>query len=120
MPLLSDYQAEFTYAICRFIATERYIRHDNAIYRVRLDYAKRSKEENARIGGHPNSTHLHRLAVDLIVDKSEDNGDTWIIAVGSEDTIWTILHDRWENKYGGAKRIPEDLGHFSFEYRGVR
>lgn len=116
---LSDYQAAFTYAICRFIAEQRHIYHDAKLYRIRMDYAKRSKAENASVGGHPNSTHLHRLAVDLIVDFSEDNGETWDVAK-DKDTIWEILHDRWENKYGGSKRILKDLGHFSFEYQGVR
>jgi len=116
---LGDYQAAFTYAICRFIAEQRHIYSNGNLYRIRMDYLKRSEEENRSVGGHPRSTHLNRLAVDLVVDVSEDNGETWDVAKDTDD-IWRVLHDRWETKYNGSKRILKDLGHFSFEYQGVR
>ena len=116
---LADRQAEFTRAFCEFAYRNNPTVLDGVIYRMRLHYCARSNEENKRIGGHPRSTHLSRLAVDLIIDRSTDNGRTWAVA-GGDDPVWHLLHERWELDYGGSEIIRGDAGHFSFEYGWVR
>ena len=116
---LADRQAEFTKAIFEFGFRNNPLVLDDVLYRMRLSFSERTPEENKRVGGHPRSTHLSRLAVDLIVDRSTDNGRAWAVA-GGDDPIWHLLHERWELDYNGAEIIRGDAGHFSFEYRGVR
>ena len=117
--LLSDKQAAFSDALVRFLAANRAIEVDGAIYRYRLDYLHRSAEENARLHAHPKSTHIYRLAADILLDKSLDGGVTWEWVDSRDDPAWSIMHQRWED-YGGSPMIQDDPGHFSFEHNGVR
>ena len=60
---------------------------------------------------HPRSTHKVGLAIDLILyDKSWD----YI----TEEKDYAKLHDFWD-VLGGAKRIEDDLNHFSLKHLGV-
>ena len=117
---LSDKQAAFFQALVAFVATYDQMVFDGARFRFRLDYARRSREENERIGGHPNSNHLHRLAVDLILDWSDDGDRTWHLLEDGSHPVWRYLHGHWESRFGGAPMIPGDAGHFSFDHEGVR
>lgn len=60
--------------------------------------------------GIANSLHQLRLAVDFnAFHDGKYQAGPW---------PYDLLHDYWDT-LGGARRIPEDLGHFSKEYRGV-
>lgn len=63
--------------------------------------------------GAANSNHKNRLAVDLnlFVDGAYISS--------SEHTMWKKLHEAWVS-FGGAKAIPNDANHFSFEWNGYR
>ena len=58
--------------------------------------------------GHPNSCHKLKMAIDInfIVDGQ----------VGGED-LHARLHDWWD-AMGGAKRIDNDMNHYSLEHQG--
>ena len=61
---------------------------------------------------HPNSTHKHRLAIDLALFVN----DKW---QQTETAEYKDMHRYWET-LGGAPAVPGDANHFSFEYQGVR
>jgi len=63
---------------------------------------------------HPNSVHKLRLANDLIVFK-----DGQLIEGEAAEKAHNELHDIWD-KMGGAKRITNDLNHYSTEHNGMR
>lgn len=60
--------------------------------------------------GARNSTHKVRLAVDLNLIV---NGKL------AQPADYAPLHDYWDT-IGGAKRIADDMNHFSFEHEGFR
>jgi hypothetical protein len=61
--------------------------------------------------GHPQSTHKHRLAIDLNLFR----GGVWLTS-GAEHGP---LHDYWDS-IGGAPRIDGDMNHYSLAHNGVR
>ena len=65
----------------------------------------------ATTGHKANSCHYIRLAADLNLFK-----DGKYLADGSGHDV---LHDFWDS-LGGAKRIDNDLNHYSLEYEGRR
>ncbi len=83
-------------------------------YGVAIDYVKRCKD--CKIG-HKNSVHKSGLAADLnIYDDhglylSDKHPDTFV--------IHSLAHTWWDEN-GGAKRIKNDLNHYSFKYKGMR
>ena len=85
-------------------------------YGVRLGDCFRDPRVHGEMGvkmgyGHPKSAHKIKIAIDLnLVLGSELITD----AKGHGP-----LHDYWDS-VGGAKRIDNDLGHYSLEYQGVR
>lgn len=62
--------------------------------------------------GHTQSCHRSRLAVDfnLFVDGE--------YITDSDHIAFHILHDYWD-MLGGARRISNDMNHFSFEHNGI-
>ena len=62
---------------------------------------------------HPKSTHKIRLAVDFNVFR---NGK--FLEGDEANKAHNELHDYWDI-LGGAKRIDNDLNHYSLEYKGV-
>ena len=64
--------------------------------------------------GHDKSTHRSRLAVDFNIFK-----DGVFLEGAEADKAHGELHDYWDT-VGGSKRIPGDLNHYSFEWKGVR
>lgn len=87
-------------------------------WRLRFGTAYRDPEHNAAVGGHEKSTHLHRLAVDFMLDVRLDNGDWHWVSEGNAPE-WKDLHAYWE-MLGGSPMIEHDANHFSFEHGGVR
>jgi hypothetical protein len=63
------------------------------------------------IGHMAGSTHYVKLAQDLNLFKNK----VWL----KDGTGHDKLHDYWDS-LGGAKRIPNDLNHYSLEYQGRR
>ena len=119
---LGEKQAAFSRSIVRFLH-EHFpdgvrVTEDHT-YRYRLSYCERDPIGNRAVGGHPKSTHLSRLAQDVIIDRRRNNMSKWI-ALSGKNPLWKELHDDWELTYGGSRMIPEDPGHFSFEHEGVR
>lgn len=64
--------------------------------------------------GHPRSCHKIRLAEDLNLFKNGKYLEGEEAAAGHN-----AIHDIWD-KMGGAKRISNDLNHYSFEHEGMR
>lgn len=64
--------------------------------------------------GHPNSTHKAGLAEDILI-----YGPGYQYPHPAAHSIYSDLHDFWD-MIGGAKRIEDDLNHFSLEHNGVR
>ena len=71
-----------------------------------------SEEENARVGGHPNSLHLYKLAQDLNLFK--DN----VYLTKTEDH--QLLGEYWESIGGTWSGRFNDGNHYSLEYRGMK
>jgi len=69
-----------------------------------------SEAANKADGGHENSLHTKRLAQDWNLFK-----DGKYISDGSGHDI---LHDFWDS-IGGARRITNDLNHYSLEDGGM-
>lgn len=91
-------------------------------YRLRLSYAYRDERCNEAIGGHPRSTHVNRLAEDLVLDRRV-NG-SWVYQRRSDQyevlgTFWEQLGEaldvklRWGGRWG-------DGNHFSWEHGGIK
>jgi len=104
---LSDHQAAFTQDVAALI---RMAPHIMPNHRVRLSYAERSIEEQARLhdknphGAAPpgKSQHNSRLAVDLILDRRTETGWQWL----SKSSHYLKLGQQWEmlslwNRWGG-------------------
>lgn len=81
-------------------------------YEMAIGYWTRSSEENARVGGHPQSLHLWKLAVDVDLFR---NG-RYLSSTESHRQLgefWESLHPlcRWGGKWG-------DGNHYSIEHGG--
>ena len=76
-----------------------------------LDEGKRCKDcPNT----HPNSVHKVGLGQDVLI-----YGPGGAYPHPGAAVIYSQLHDFWDF-IGGAKRIEDDLNHFSLEWQGVR
>lgn len=64
--------------------------------------------------GHKNSCHKLKLAIDLNLSK---NGS--MLEGAAAEAAHNKIHDWWDGQ-GGAKRIPNDLNHYSMEHGGFR
>ena len=62
--------------------------------------------------GHPNSCHKLKLAIDI--NLIDSNGK-----LVEDDRGHKELHDWWD-AIGGAKRILNDINHYSIEHNGFR
>lgn len=65
--------------------------------------------------GLKNSCHKSGLAADLIFYLKTNKGMEYT----TSDDLHSMAHDYWD-ELGGAERIQNDLGHYSFEHNGVR
>lgn len=100
---LSTKRIQFSYAVAQLVLHAKQLGYD-----VAIDYVKRCADCKV---GHPQSCHKVALAVDIII---------YIKGAPLRDlTVFNLLHDYWES-VGGSDRINVDLGHFSFEYNGMR
>lgn len=106
---LSEHQAEFTRDLTLLLLYVALYRSD---LRVRLGYAERSIEEQQRLidsgasalSNPEASSHVRRLAADLIVDRRD--GSRWTYMTATEDyrdlgAMWERLssHNRWGGRY---------------------
>ena len=112
MSALADKQARFAQmvgALLSFAAARQDIR-------VRISWAYRDAQANARIGGHPRSTHVNRLAIDLVLDRLVDGEWIWqtdSAAYGELGRVWELMGGAWGGRFN-------DGGHFSLEHEGVK
>lgn len=89
-------------------------------YRVRMGDVFRDPRAFGHVGedtgpyGHKNSCHKLKLAADLNLTASGH-----YLAGAAAEGAHNELHDFWD-MLGGAKRIPHDLNHYSFEHAGFR
>lgn len=85
-------------------------------YGVRMAWAYRSPEANALIGGHPNSNHTRKLAIDLDLFRDgeylTESSDHEPLGV-----FWESLHP--ECRWGGRFSNP-DGNHYSLEFEGMK
>ena len=115
MSELTDRQAAFASAVARLI-----LHAERLGYRVRLGDCYRSPEVQY---GHPRSTHRHRLAVDLMLDKRDQHGN-WRWCEDTRD--YAELGEWWEAEFRqheaawGGRFQTQDGNHFSFPWGGVR
>lgn len=101
---LGAYQEEFAYKISLLIVWA----HENGI-KVRKKDAFRDERLHGRWGekkGYGAATSVHKLSLaqDLYTKNDADH---------------VKLHDKWDSM-GGAKRIADDMNHYSFEWNGSR
>lgn len=101
---LGAYQEEFAVALARLILWA-----DARGIKVRIKDGYRDERLHGKWGerkgyGAANSVHKLSLAVDLYTANASDH---------------ERMHDYWDI-IGGAKRIPGDFGHYSFEWQGYR
>ena len=88
---------------------------DLIIFAYKMEYEFTFGDAYARAGHRPNSCHYVRLAIDLNVFK-----DGRYLDKGLEmEAVHGGLHDYWDS-LGGAKRIDNDLNHYSMEHEGRR
>jgi hypothetical protein len=78
-------------------------------YGVAIDFVKRCKDCPI---GHTNSVHKSGLAADIHLYDAEGR----YLASGEEHKKF---HNYWDS-LGGAKRIDNDLNHYSLSHNGVR
>ena len=90
----------------------------NSLAPVRLGDLFRDPRVHGEMGvkmgyGHASSCHKLKLAIDInfVVDGKIDGPEI--------QALHERLHD-WFDKNGGAKRIPHDMNHYSFEHNGCR
>ena len=115
MSELTDRQAAFAQAVAALILKAHALG-----YRVRLGDCYRSPEVKY---GHPKSTHRNRLAVDIMVDRKDAQGNwRWC-----EDwREYAALGEWWEAEYReydaawGGRFQERDAVHFSFPWGGVK
>lgn len=115
MSELTDRQAAFALAVAHLI-----LQADRLGYRVRFGDCYRSPEVQY---GHPRSTHRHRLAVDLMLDKRDPHGN-WQWVQDSREYLslgewWEAEFAQYEAAWGGRFQTP-DGNHFSFPWGGVK
>ena len=106
----SDLQWEFLQRVAVLVQHTELLGHKMTMSR---GYA--SEAANAADGGHPESAHLHRLAIDLNLFVNNEY-------VTGDHPVWHELGDFWkslhpEARWGGDWR---DYNHFSFEWNGVK
>lgn len=103
---LGQLQEEFSVKFARLVLYA----HQHG-YGVRTKHVMRCR--NCRVGK-AKSVHKDSLAADIRLTKEgklvENVNDNW-------EADYNFLHDLWD-KLGGAPRIANDLGHFSFKYQG--
>ena len=115
MSELTDRQAAFALAVAHLI-----LQADRLGYRVRWGDCYRDPRCPY---GHPQSAHKSRLAVDLMLDIRDGNGN-WVWRRDSESYLplgewWEAEYAQYDAAWGG--RFPQgDGNHFSFPWRGVK
>ena len=84
-------------------------------YKLTQGRAYASKEANEAVGGHPKSTHLHRLGQDLMLFVD----DVWI---QGDHEAWHDLGEHWKTLHPRACWGGDwgDYNHFSFSWNGIR
>ena len=115
MSELTDRQAAFA------LATAHLILHANRLgYRVRFGDCYRDPRCPY---GHPQSAHRNRLAVDLMLDIRNADGE-WVWQQMSEPYAplgeWWEAESRQYNAAWGGRFQPQDGVHFSFSWAGVK
>ena len=86
--------------------------------RVRVSWAYRDTASNQRVGGHPRSLHVSRLAIDLVLDEWNDEEQEWVWQRTTEPyellgRFWESIGGSWGGRFG-------DGGHFSLTYGGMK
>lgn len=82
---------------------------------IGIDYAlDQGKRCDTCPNTHPKSVHKVGLGQDILL-----YGPGGSFPHPSADQLYRDLHDFWDF-LGGAKRIDNDLNHFSLEHEGVR
>lgn len=103
MKKLSEKRQRFTLMVAKLILRAKALGFDPAI-----DMVKRC--ETCPVGN-PKSCHKVGLAVDLLLYRDGE--------YLTHPDHYKLLHDYWD-KLGGAKRIHNDMNHFSIEWMGIR
>lgn len=120
MSALGDKQARFTRCQALFVLWVNAVPANNGQRRrLRDGYAYRDRQCNSAVGGHPNSTHTHRLARDWVLDLWDEERQKWVYQ--TETVAYTELGEYWESldpdaRWGG---LFGDGNHMSFEHAGI-
>ena len=104
---LRQKQSEFTLAVADLVHQA-----DSLGYETTFGYTYRSPEENERIGGHPQSLHMLKLAIDLNLFRDERY---------LSSTLSHLPLGEWWEKQNGLARWGGRWGdgnHYSFEHGG--
>lgn len=103
MSELGDKRRRFSRMVARLLMHAEMLGYEYAI-----DFTKRCDDCPV---GHPNSVHKKGLGLDLHL---YIDGDYITDGRGHDK-----LHDYWDS-IGGARRITNDMNHYSLEWNGVR
>lgn len=115
MSVLTDKQARFSTALGVLLVYAAELGKQMG-YRLRHADAYRNAKYNKMVGGKLSSNHTMRLAQDFVVDRLISG--KWVRQT-KRTPYHEMLHRFWET-IGGAKEIPNDAAHFSFEHNGMR
>lgn len=110
----SDLQWEFLQCLCLLVG---YAKMKG--YKLTMGRGYASAAANEADGGHPQSTHLHRLGQDFNLFLWD--GEEWVW-IKEEDMAWHDLGEHWAwlhelARWGGSWG---DYNHFSFEWNGIK
>lgn len=112
----SDLQWQFLQCLCLLIGYAKL-----KGYKLTMGRGYASADANEADGGHPESTHLHRLAIDLNLFIWNEDTLKWDWISG-DHSAWDDLHEYWVwvhdlARHGGGWG---DHNHFSFEWKGIK
>ncbi len=105
-----DKQVDHTHRVARLIIyAESFLKWYGC--RMKITYCLRCPD--CKIG-HSKSLHYDNLASDFVIFEGGE-----VLKGDKCELMHNVLHNHWDT-LGGAKRIKDDLGHYSTAHRGMR
>jgi len=109
-------QVKFVHMVCQLLHYANRISTADKQYVFTFDHAYRAPECNRAIGGHPNSLHTKRLAIDLNLFLIEGDNVTYLTETKDHEPFglfWEDIGGSWGGRF-------EDGNHYSLEFEGMK